>query len=677
MMPRQLTGRRLKRNHSNALPKIIIAYNVETERIETVAGGVRYSHRFRCGHAISGRYRDGGISNIVHNPIHEPADFWALVDSLTSPQHTTWIVSYKALDDMVYTGLPEQFEKAKLVIDWPRSKRTREDNQDDNPHAQGLCVLENPPTILACRNINTGGRLVVVDACNWFPLPLNDLADGCNLKRMRVDESTDNDSLVRKRCKRDCEIVLLSFAGLMAWVKKEDMGMFRYTAAAQSMAAFRHRFMDHDILIHDNADAKRLERKAYYGGRTEVFKLGSIQGSAHQLDVTGLFPACMRSIRVPILLHRSESNRRLSGTLPDIKWADSIAHVELRTDEPLYPFRDARGVLYPIGSFETYLAGPDLEAAFNAGRILAVGGWAEYKTDVIFTRFVDTLWQMRQEYKASGNGLYDLFTKRIMNSLYGKFGQKSPKWVNVPNTFAALPWSRWRERDWSTGRLIEHRSVGWQVQRQTEQEEIEGSFVAISAFVTAAARRRMDWYRYVAGTGSVYYQGVDSLIVTDDGLSRLDKAGCVAPNELGKLRLQLSFNTGEIYGCNDYIVGHKTVVSGRSFDTRMDEIGRCIQQRRSSVAYLFNGHSVDSTAEYAEPWERISDYWKGKPNPSGWVSPHVMTSTRENIEGVLANANNNQYSGNGPNSGQNVSELPNGEGFRLPTAGERRGQGIV
>lgn len=640
MSARQGTGFRLQRNHSNALPRRIISINVESTPKWQTVDGTRIHSSFLCGHAMSGVCRDGGITSIQRHSLSKAEELWQLIDNQTGPNHTTWVISYSVLEHAILCGLTHKFERAELMIDWPRSKRTRETNVEDEPHCQGLCVLENPPTILACRNIASSGRLVFVDLGNWFSLPLDDLAKGCRIERIQKPSNADNIRQWERRCAADCEIVFMTFAELLNWTRREDMGMFRYTAAAQAMAAFRHRYMEHDILIHDNMDVKTLERQSYYGGRTEVFKLGTISENCHHLDVNSLFPGVMRVCNVPFMLDQYELCKDWSSDFAGIDWANSIAQVELHTQSAVYPYRTEGLTLYPTGTFRTVLAGQELEHAANNGHILAFKGIARYRTAVLFRPFVDGLYDMRQAYKRSGNVLYDLFTKRVMNSLYGKFGQKSPRWVNVPKTMAGLPWTRWHEKDSETGQRVEYRSVGWQIQRQTNGEEIEGSFIAISAFITAAARRYMDWLRWIAGLDNIYYQGVDSLIVNSEGYKRLKDSGYVSDDEIGKLRLQLSFNTGQIYGCNDYRIGTKTVVSGRSTDYEIDESGAILQRKYSAVPYLFNGRCVDTVSEFIEPWERQSTYRKGRVDDTGRVHPFCLTATTIDKKGLGSHANN-------------------------------------
>lgn len=76
------------------------------------------------------------------------------------------------------------------------------------------------------------------------------------------------------------------------------------------------------------------------------------------------------------------------------------------------------------------------------------------------------------------------------------------------------------------------------------------SFPAISAFVTAAARQRMDGLREIAGKGNVYYQCVDSLHVNDEGYNALVEAGEVHGQALGKLRWTESYEDIVYYGVN-------------------------------------------------------------------------------------------------------------------------------
>lgn len=231
---------------------------------------------------------------------------------------------------------------------------------------------------------------------------------------------------------------------------------------------------------------------------------------------------------------------------------------------------------------------------------------------------------MRQEYKEAGNVLYEQFAKRIMNSLYGKFAQLTPSWLNVPNDYSMLPFTTESRLTHATNEWTQFRSIGWQVQKLTERTEKEGSFYAISAFVTAAARRRMDRIRNVAGKKRVLYQGVDSVITNGEGKRNLLNAGEIVPGRLGKLREEHSAGSGTIRGISDYELGDKIVLSSRCLNHEKNALGDITQHRTYIMQHLFRNGPIDHIERKAEEWQRRSKYQKGDIQPDGWVEPLAL-----------------------------------------------------
>src|SRR5262249_25560767 len=153
-----------------------------------------------------------------------------------------------------------------------------------------------------------------------------------------------------------------------------------------------------------------------------------------------------------------------------------------------------------------------------------------------------------------------------------------------------------------------YRSIGWQVQKQMERTVRPQSFYAIAAFVTAAARARMDGLRTIAGKDNVYYQGVDSLIVNSAGYQQLCTAGEVCDNTLGKLRLQYRSNYGMIRGISDYQIGDRVVLSSRAAQAEVTDNGDVMQHKYYVMQHLFNNGCIDSIDEKVEEWSRRQSY---------------------------------------------------------------------
>jgi hypothetical protein len=648
MAQRQTSGKRLRKNHSSAIPRYIIALDTETLPRPADANGRKFTHKLRLAVLIVGRLQGDKIVGEKTYYCKTKWQIWQVIKNFTGINYTTWLVCHNAMFDMVISGMPEEFENASLSIDSPRSVRKQSDSDVEQQASGGLCCIESPPFILGARVGSTQGRLVIVDTLNWFQCPLADLGGSCRLEKLSMPEFTAEDSDWFTYCERDTRITFESFVGLLRWVKDNDMGMFRYTGPAQSMAAFRHRFMEHEILLHDNLPIKVIERSAYFGGRFECWKIGEINETVHQFDVNALFPSVMLVNNFPVALDTYEL--RNAWIYPaELGLDDScVAEVELSTNIDIFPHRCERGVTFPTGRFRTTLCGPELVRSINSRQVRQVRSIARYRTEPIFNTWVNSLWGMRQAYKEESNALYERFVKMLMNSLYGKFGQRSPEWVNCPDRLDALPWMTWVDYDASSGERCVYRSFGWQVQKQQDRElrhhaemdvsdwaphadrygkgEIDSSFVAISAFVTAYARMRMNDLRTIAGPENVYYQGVDSLIVTNRGRENLENNGQVSESELGKLRLQLSANYGYISGCSDYKLGEKVVMSGLARTPKQQVLGQQTQMTMLAKPYLFQGKPLDSVLEKHTDWNKTATYWKRRVDQTGATFPLVKES---------------------------------------------------
>jgi len=621
MTPYNHFNRRLRRNASTALPRHIVAYDSETLPEQTDETGRRFAHRFRLGVAISARIKGVEPSSVKTHYIQFPQEFWQLLVGITRERQTTWVVGHNILFDLVVSGMAEQFALSNFIVEWPKQRKHKENNADDNDHCYSLCVIDSPPTIIRAKCTSTGGHVLFLDTLNYFQCPLRDLGEACGLRKYRMPDFRESDANWFKYCERDTEIVFDTFCTLLRWVKENDCGMFRYTAASQAMAAYRHRFMKHTIWFHDLPEVKAVERASYFGGRSEVFRLGEIDQTVHQYDCNALFPFVMSRGMFPVVLDRYELRSDYLELLPDIDCKYSVAEVELLTWDNAFPKRDERGVLYPIGRFRTTLAGDELENAYRRQFIVAMRSWAQYRCEPIFDQWVGELWGMRQCYKHEGNRLYEQFVKMLMNSLYGKFAQLSPQWVNVPDYLPMGPWSTWTECNATTGEMVQFRSFGWQTQRCDKRAEIPNTLVAISAFVTAAARCYMNTVRESIGAKHCYYQGVDGVIVTETGKHRLENAGLIDPDAIGKFKHQHTANSGVISGVSDYRLGDKVVIAGRAIRHHTSELAENLQRKFHVTEQLFGGCAANFVTERLSEWRKATGYWKGKVGADGWIVP--------------------------------------------------------
>jgi len=619
-----MAWRYLKKNDGNAIPRHVVFFDTETlpePRTDDKRGEL---HRLRLGHAIAGRYEKGRLTRRRELSFTMPELFWTWAFRQCRRKHTLWIVAHNVLFDATQVRLWELFENKIVVLDKPRRKRHADDSNPKKSLANGIIVLEDPPTILGLRHVKSGGRIVIVDSLNWFKTPLSELGKSVGLPKLTMPAFSDSDETWIEYCRRDVEILQRTICGYFQFVLDEQMGVFRWTAASQAMSAFRHGRMDKQICTHDELDVKQLERASYFGGRVEVFKRGKLKERVYQLDATSLYPHLMRSKAFPAKLSKWSLAPDLIELRPNIPLERSIATVELDTPKVTFPLRRDTFVAYTLGMFTTTLCGPELEYADQLGVIRKWGAWSVYAVDDVFREFVESLWPLRCKYRDDGNHVYERYIKLILNSLVGKFGQLSPRWIELPGRVAADEWSTWAEYNMQTGVERHFRSIDRVVQEKQQRIETNSSFPAIAAFCCSYGRRHMDNLRDIAGRREVYYQGVDSLIVTERGLENLNKADQVADFELGKLRLQLSTDNGEIYGCGDYVLGDKSVHGGRKTNAIIGDDGKWQEQQFGGVSKLFGGRALDHIPVEIVGKSRTQNYRKGTVGADGWVEPHIV-----------------------------------------------------
>lgn len=155
--------------------------------------------------------------------------------------------------------------------------------------------------------------------------------------------------------------------------------------------------------------------------------------------------------------------------------------------------------------------------------------------------------------------MIDHACKLVLNSLHGKFGQRDGSWEPTGG-FS-------RRGKFGAGKVVgphitadvEFREIdGHEFYRVRDQEHPRG-FVPIAAFCSSYARVAMEEYKALAGVEDVLYQCVDSLIVTGDGLGRLQLAGVVDSGELGHFHYERSYEWLHIHAPNqlDWPGGYK------------------------------------------------------------------------------------------------------------------------
>ena len=486
----------------------------------------------------------------------------------------------------------------------------------------GFAAIEDHPFLLRFHKEFSPGKqttLIILSTTNIAPVPLASLAKTVGMEKWELPaEDAPFEERVRY-CRHDVEILHTWFLTYVRWLEENDLGQLSPTAPSQALHAFRHRFMKHEIVTHDDKPVLALEREAYHGGRTECFFIGTREGERiTKLDVNSMYPYVMKHFAYPcrlVMYTETPSMRELERAL--ISHA-VIADVTVRTEEPVYAVRTRERLIFPVGEFRTVLTTPELHRAIYAGHLVAVHRMAVYEQGKLFTAFVDFFYAERLKARERGDEAGAFLCKLMLNSFYGKFGQRTPVWELAGDAPPdQMEW--WTEVDIDTGEEEQHRIFLGRHERTTGEYLETGLFVAIAAHVTAYARLVLWSYVTRAGREHVFYVDTDSLIVDDEGRRRLEPF--IDPAALGKLKVEGETDSFAVEGLKVYRFGSEQKMRGIRRDAERLEDGRYRQWHWASFKVQVK-LGEEGYVRLQQVTKRVSGpYEKGMVGPDGWVRP--------------------------------------------------------
>lgn len=403
-------------------------------------------------------------------------------------------------------------------------------------------------------------KVKAIDTMNYFRGALQTWAETIGATKVTVDFRSVTKNKLWERCNQDVAIAAALFSHWLRFIADNRFGALASTVSGQAFTAFRHRFLRHKVYIHGHSLALPLERDSYLGGRSECFRIGKYTGQDYYLyDINALYPFVMLTTPVPV---RFLQFTRLLGVrdlmrIPSGQGA--IADVRIQTNEPAYPCKTDTGTVWPVGTFRTVLAWPELSHALVKRRIRGVYRAATYQMGVIFADYVKALYSLRMQFKMAGNKLWERLVKLMMNSLYGKFGQLRQAWEPTTNTMQFAD-GAYDGINADTGERIRFFVIAGQRFVCKERGEAFNSFPGIASTITSAARMLLWKYITMAGRNNVWYCDTDSILCTAAGSHRM--LPMVNATQIGRLKLEGKTQRVEIYSPKDYIFGKRRRMKG-------------------------------------------------------------------------------------------------------------------
>ena len=604
----------LRPNKRQTFPRHVIYYDNESI-LHTNKDGDIY-HTLRLGVAQYIDYeRPSSEDEIVY---HTAEEFWNWVDSKTLPNRTLYIIAHNQdFDFRLVEGFSNlqrlKWFTHKLIIDYPRFICTfgTIPKVDGKNRPDKLSNPKTPRKYITC-----------LDSLNWFRESLKQLGETVNAPKLEMPNETDTEEKWIIYCRQDVVVLRLAVEQYIQFLKQYNLGTFAPTTAKQAVNAFKTNYMTHEIHIHTDERAIAIERRAYSGGRTECFKIGMFNSEQYyKLDINSMYPYVMESKPYPTKFLGIRYNE-LPEEIEALRQKHLyIADVHIETEIPCVPYRTDSKLLFPIGSFHTTLCQPEIELLEQLNISYKIERIAFYEGHPIFSNFVNSLYTLRQKFKSEQNDQYQYFTKILMNSLYGKFGQRNESWERIGHDGT----NRSKLETYIDGNTGIEKTIKivcgeWFEKKDTE--EGYDSMVAIAAFVTSYSRRMLYEFILQADQDNVYYSDTDSLFVNKKGLDNLSNH--IDPTRLGALKIEDQTEHMEIRNLKDYTFGNELKIKGVSKKAKQ------LSQNKYEVEQWehFNGAVQRDRTELPITKKVIKilrrTYEKGIVQPDGTVHPYTI-----------------------------------------------------
>ena len=321
----------------------------------------------------------------------------------------------------------------------------------------------------------------------------------------------------------------------------------KLTIAGAARYLFSLRFFkDYWIREEKHLWKSEYERKAYRGGRVEVFKSG-IEPNFVGYDVNSMYLSIMRDeifpdpnsahyIRNPLVL--PEGNLYLYI-------ADCTVNVPEQYIGVLPTLREADNKLvFPTGTFRGHFASPELNYAVKecGVKIIKIHSLIKYKAKPYFKDYADFIWKKRKEYKDKHNKGMDILIKYLGNTLYGGFGQR-----NKESYFGKLEdlTLQFIEDRKTKPVISEIDGVKYVTVTASKGEDSKHTFPCIPVFIASFARLLLL---------KSLRANAENLIYTDTDSMKLSKEakGIVIGDGLGEWGYEGTEKDIEIYKCKMY-----------------------------------------------------------------------------------------------------------------------------
>jgi len=515
----------LRENSRGRLPNEFVVFDTEAMPRSI---GIGEEHEFRLAVAYYFNRRKKDYPNPSDKlRTKDPEELWWWIERHTSPKTKLYVFAHNIdYDVTVSKGLTFLKNMGYEVKKW---------------------FVEDSVYHIVFRGVDR--TIVLADTFSLFPFSLKVIGKWAGIEKATMPDFEDSDEAWFEYCERDVQVLSQALHKYFDFLSANDLGNFAVTIAGQSFNAFRHRFMHTRIFIHNLEEVEKGEIESYYGGRVEAWYIGKVPETVWYVDVNSMYPYVMKENSYPV---------EYIGTIDKPSLVDLkklcdrycvVARIWIETQLPILPYRTSK-TIFPVGRFIGWYSTPEILLALRKGCVVKCDVAYVYRKAILFDQYVDFFYNLKQKARHEGDKATYTLSKLFLNSLYGKFGQRTAELIEISNDDVSEDEVAEALVSMAAGRINYIRFMD-KIYRKEKREPSYNSFIAIAAHVTSYARVHLWHLIETAGLSNVYYMDTDSLFVNDKGLRNLEY--WLDEDKLGYLKIEKSSADVTILGAKAYI----------------------------------------------------------------------------------------------------------------------------
>ena len=369
----------------------------------------------------------------------------------------------------------------------------------------------------------------ILDTYSFYKYSLERLAPYFGMQKVAIDfeayarRRLDVPApLLMKRCKSDVRIT----EAIVQYLYSRMRGKIAVSAPQLAYNTFR------TMMSSPIEKLGGLAIESYHGGRTEIFKRLTRKYSV-RLDVNSMYPWAMCQ---PLPVRHGWSwepggNPNVDQIIRTCKSGKYLATIRATVNIPPryigpFPYWDGHKLLFPTGRFETIINSPEFMALDSHKFIEKVHEATVFKAAPFLEGYSRKFYHEKLKASQTKDMIGREYNKLLLNSLFGKFGQKQKETRPLPDALMPLV----KRNQW-TGVEDVQLDMDYPDEGLLKDDVIHCVFIAgqpvysveldfnispaLASFITSYARARLYEFMETRAGRDLFYVDTDCLVVPE------------------------------------------------------------------------------------------------------------------------------------------------------------------